>query len=136
MNKLEETLAQIAKLLADTAQQHGPAAGTVLLEAARAQCIQNVLVGTITLLIVIACAISMRKVYAASNKYEEEYKKSHPHQEPDAAGYVAGFCILGGLGLISSILTLAFLTQVVTWIGLFRPEVYIASKILRKLISD
>lgn len=122
MANIEQVVADAAEKLTRAVEAYGPKATELVLETGRVAALQDIVRG---LVFAAVCAICVLVVILCLKKAAKisEYDERKPVLFTGA--------LFVGLGAIASLLcTGSYLINVSAWVGLYHPEIYLATKLL------
>lgn len=141
MDQLSKMIADVSLLLQQAAAAHGDQAVQLTLEAARVKAMSGMLSTTVLLALMlvsfIVSAVFCQRSYVWHKRYdacfdtdrEYDYRIEYMDRWQTASFIMMGSLAVGGVfGLIGM---MRF--SLIEWVGVYRPEVYLAYQVLNKL---
>jgi hypothetical protein len=147
IDKASQAADQIAAKMAELAQQYGPDVVNAAVEVARISAIQSLVPPVIALALMWTVAIVLfrfsRNLAEKYNKWRALYENEREtrasvtaklgYPEPDEI--LSNVTLTASLGLgFLSIFPIYAITNVWAWVGIFEPKLYIAHRVLEKLL--
>jgi hypothetical protein len=127
-NSIDQVVSDAADKLIQAIDAYGPKASALVLETGRMAALQEIIVGFTCLVLVGLCIVAIVLGARGVSKALDADRYAEP-PVPAILVVIAG-SIVGAVSLIGA---LTNLINVIAWVGLTHPEIYLAAKLLRKL---
>lgn len=132
ITKLEEVAGQAAEKMMQVAEKYGPHAIDLTLEVGRLAAAQLILPGIIALMVLLYCLPKALRQLPVAQKASAAYWGPEggrvERQIMDSAWARFWFFVVPSVP--AAIVTALCLGNASAWVGLFRPEIYLAAKLL------